>query len=452
MIPSFPNAFAPFIRDLLDDINRLIGPIYLVGEAPLCGIQGKPLPNTLEILVARPLNDCRKRLLRGNHPEVILGNKHNSLLLPIKGWTHPKVVDIATFKSRPNHPSTLEEDLLHRDVTVNAMAYTWPNGPLIDPFKGRQDLLTGEIRLVNDEITLQSNPLRALIFFRFAMQINRPVNSDDMNLVLKTSLESVLPDLIRTEMDRILSLPLANEESQNLLRLLFSSPIGMTVLPQLTALKFPENNPTLEASWKQILDATLSITSPADEEEISLLDLRWTILLGGISLLKLTTPDYMEKNLAQVNKQLEYFQFSKRRARRILALLRNLSSTTTPSDRQLKRFLQDQIPLEGVFRLIQAIIITSPNVSEAQRDKEEIRFQEIRDRCHQLRQAEQRISPNDLALSGGDILDLVRLKPGPWLKDLQTSLVDWVTKNPSCNQRAELKAKIHEWILKQREI
>ncbi|MBF0212851.1 MAG: CCA tRNA nucleotidyltransferase [Magnetococcales bacterium] len=451
MIPSFPNAFAPFIRNLLDDVNRLIGPIHLVGEAPLCGIQGKPLPNTLEILVARPLTECRKRLLRGDHAEAVMGHKHNSLLLPIKEWTHPKVLDIGSFKSRPNHPATLEEDLLHRDVTVNAMAYTWPNGPLVDPFNGRQDLLSGMIRLVNGEDTLQQNPLRALIFFRFAMQLNRPMLPEHLGMVIETSLESVLPEQIRGEMDRILSLPLADEETQNQLRTLFASPLGDQVLPHLATLKHMDPGLSNEDPWKMILDTTLNIPAPADGEEISLLDLRWAILLGGSGLAKHTSQDHIETSLAQVNRRLEALEFSKRRTRRILALLRNLNGTTNPTDRQLKRFLQDHIPVEGVFRLMQAIATANPNLAEADRVREELKFQEIRNRCHSLRQAEHRLRPIDLALSGGEILDIVRIPPGTWLRDLQARLVDLVSQEPHRNQKAELRAQVQRWIVQQRE-
>ncbi|MBF0272369.1 MAG: CCA tRNA nucleotidyltransferase [Magnetococcales bacterium] len=450
MIPSFPNAFAPFIRNLLDDVNRLIGPIHLVGEAPLCGIQGKPLPNTLEILVSRPLTECRKRLLRGDHAEAVMGHKHNSLLLPIKEWTHPKVLDIGSFKSRPNHPATLEEDLLHRDVTVNAMAYTWPNGPLVDPFNGRRDLLTGEIRLVNGQETLDQNPLRALIFFRFAMQLNRPMHAEDLGLAIMTPLERAQPEQIRAEMDRILSLPLADEETQNHLRTLFACPLADQILPHLAALKNPGSHWSGEDHWKQILDTTLGITAPTDDEEISLLDLRWAILLGGVGVARHTSQDHMESNLAQVNRRLEFLEFSKRRARRILSLLRNLNGTTNPTDRQLKRYLQDHIPLEGVFRVLQALTSANAHLSESARVEEELKFQEIRDRCRALRQAEHRLHPTDLALSGGEILDMVRIPPGPWLRDLQAKMVDLVSQEPHRNQKAELRAQVNKWIAQQK--
>ncbi|MBF0339578.1 MAG: CCA tRNA nucleotidyltransferase [Magnetococcales bacterium] len=452
MIPSFPNAFAPFIRNLLDDVHRLIGPIHLVGEAPLCGIQGKPLPNTLEILVARPLTECRKRLLRGDHAEAVMGHKHNSLLLPIKDWTHPKVLDIGSFKSRPNHPATLEEDLLHRDVTVNAMAYTWPNGPLVDPFRGRQDLLAGQIRLVNGQETLHQNPLRALTFFRFAMQLNRPMNLDDQDLAIRTSLETVVAEHMRAELDRILTLPLADEETQNQLRILFASPLVDQILPHLAALKRMETSSGGDDPWKQILDTTLAITFPADGEEISLMDLRWAILLGGFGLAKSTSQDLMETSLAQISRRLDDLEFSKRRSRRILALLRNLNGTPNPTDRQLKRYLQDHIPVEGVYRLMQAIIAANPAIPEPARVDEELKFQQIRARCRELRQAEHRIRPTDLAMTGGEILDMVRIEPGPWLRDLQAKLVDLVSREPHRNQKAELRSHVLKWIERQREI
>lgn len=451
MIPSFPNAFAPFIRSLLDDIQRLIGPIYLVGDAPLCGILGKPLPNTLELLVARPLTECRKRLHRGDHHEAVMGHKHNSLIVPLKDWSHPKLIDIACFRSRPGHPATLEEDLLHRDVSVNAMAYTWPNGPLVDPFGGRRDLLNGPIHLVNGQDTLRENPLRALIFFRFAMMLGQPMDARDLTLATQTTLEAIIPEFIREEMDRILSLPLADEESQNQLRLLFASPLGDQVLPHLASLKHQENHSVGDTPWRQVIDATLAISAPADGEEISLLDLRWAILLGGYGLSRLTSHDHMEHSLAQINRRLESLEFSKRRSRRILGLLRNLNTSTNPTDRQLKRYLTSHIPLEGVYRLMQALTAANPAIPESQRIDEELHFQEIRDRCHAVRRAEHRIRPENLPLSGGEILDMVRLPPGRWLRDLQADLVELVSREPHRNNKAELRAHVTRWIIHQRE-
>jgi len=60
---------------------------------------------------------------------------------------------------------TLEEDLLRRDLTVNAMALD-PDGHLIDPFGGRLDLVRRRLRHVSQAFV--EDPLRVLRLARFA--------------------------------------------------------------------------------------------------------------------------------------------------------------------------------------------------------------------------------------------------------------------------------------------
>lgn len=60
---------------------------------------------------------------------------------------------------------TLEQDLLRRDLTINAMAQD-ENGDIIDPFNGQADLKTKTLRHVSD--TFREDPLRVLRVARFA--------------------------------------------------------------------------------------------------------------------------------------------------------------------------------------------------------------------------------------------------------------------------------------------
>lgn len=64
---------------------------------------------------------------------------------------------------------TLEEDLLRRDLTINAMAQD-PNGNIIDPFNGRRDLEDRILRHVSDAFT--EDPLRVLRVARFAAKLD----------------------------------------------------------------------------------------------------------------------------------------------------------------------------------------------------------------------------------------------------------------------------------------
>ena len=60
---------------------------------------------------------------------------------------------------------TLEEDLLRRDLTINAMAET-PEGDLIDPYGGKDDLDNGLLRHVSPAFS--EDPVRILRIARFA--------------------------------------------------------------------------------------------------------------------------------------------------------------------------------------------------------------------------------------------------------------------------------------------
>lgn len=69
------------------------------------------------------------------------------------------------FETRFAPDVTLEQDLLRRDLTINAMARAH-NGELIDPWGGKQDLCARQLRHVS--AAFSEDPLRVLRIARFA--------------------------------------------------------------------------------------------------------------------------------------------------------------------------------------------------------------------------------------------------------------------------------------------
>ncbi|MCB1904166.1 MAG: rhodanese, partial [Gammaproteobacteria bacterium] len=65
---------------------------------------------------------------------------------------------------------TLEQDLIRRDLTINAIAED-EAGNLIDPFAGQQDLAAGVLRHVSPAFV--EDPLRLLRVARFAARLGR---------------------------------------------------------------------------------------------------------------------------------------------------------------------------------------------------------------------------------------------------------------------------------------
>lgn len=77
--------------------------------------------------------------------------------------------DGVTFDfSKPAGP--IEEDLLKRDFSINAIAWS-PFTGIIDPSKGLEDIKKRNIRSLSDE-NLISDPLRILRAYRFASELN----------------------------------------------------------------------------------------------------------------------------------------------------------------------------------------------------------------------------------------------------------------------------------------
>ncbi|MUK29596.1 multifunctional CCA addition/repair protein [Aliivibrio fischeri] len=78
---------------------------------------------------------------------------------------------------------TLEEDLLRRDLTINAIAQA-DNGELIDPYNGQQDIIDRTLRHVSDAFI--EDPLRVLRVARFAARFHHlgfTVAPETMNLM-----------------------------------------------------------------------------------------------------------------------------------------------------------------------------------------------------------------------------------------------------------------------------
>ncbi|WP_413742317.1 multifunctional CCA addition/repair protein [Sodalis sp. RH15] len=93
---------------------------------------------------------------------------------------------------------TLEQDLLRRDLTINAIAQD-EDGALIDPFQGRRDIEQRLLRHVSD--AFGEDPLRVLRVARFAARfahLNFRIAPETLALMRQMTLAGELP-LISTE-------------------------------------------------------------------------------------------------------------------------------------------------------------------------------------------------------------------------------------------------------------
>ncbi|MGP1577339.1 MAG: CCA tRNA nucleotidyltransferase [Treponema sp.] len=107
------------------------------------------------------------------------GIAHGTVTIIYKG-AH---IECTTFRTEAGyadgrHPTeityaaTIEDDLSRRDFTMNALALSLPEGHIIDPFHGIQDIKTGIIRTVGNPLDrFSEDGLRPMRAIRFSAQL-----------------------------------------------------------------------------------------------------------------------------------------------------------------------------------------------------------------------------------------------------------------------------------------
>jgi poly(A) polymerase len=92
------------------------------------------------------------------------------------------------FQIDANHNYKINDDLSRRDLTINAMAYDYMTGELIDPYNGKNDLLSGQIKTVGRaEDRFSEDYSRILRAIRFAVKLNCKIDKNTWQAICKNA-------------------------------------------------------------------------------------------------------------------------------------------------------------------------------------------------------------------------------------------------------------------------
>ena len=144
--------------------------------------------------------------------------------------------DGVTRKPTVEFGDTIEDDLLRRDFTVNAMALRVPGQTLVDPTGGVEDLVRGTLRTPTDpHVSFGDDPLRMLRAARFASQLGFAVDpaTEAAMAELRQTLEIVSPERIQSELVKLL----ATDDPVRGIRLLVQTGLMAEFLPEIPALQ-----------------------------------------------------------------------------------------------------------------------------------------------------------------------------------------------------------------------
>lgn len=130
---------------------------------------------------------------------------------------------------------SLQEDLLRRDLTINAIAYDEYNDEYIDPYNGKEDIEKRILRHVSDAFS--EDPLRVLRLARFRATFGLGWNIHASTRVLvygmRNELTSLQPERVYKEIEKVMALKSAHIFFETLFELgvldvLFPSIYAMT--------------------------------------------------------------------------------------------------------------------------------------------------------------------------------------------------------------------------------
>lgn len=181
--------------------------VFLVGGAvrdQLLGLTVKDrdwvvVGATPEVMVARGFKPVGKEFPVFLHPE----SKEEYALARTERKVGPGYRGFI-FNTAPD--VTLKQDLVRRDLTINAMAQT-PDGTLIDYFNGKADLRSGILRHVSDAFI--EDPVRVLRVARFAARFGFTVAPETRLLmqmmVKRKEVDALVPERVWSELQRALA-------------------------------------------------------------------------------------------------------------------------------------------------------------------------------------------------------------------------------------------------------
>ncbi len=172
---------ASFLAQLAGFLSRQGVQSYLVGGYVRDGLMGRATGDIDIAVAGEALSIARQAadVFRGKSVVLDEINKVARVVFPEEQWH----LDFSAMRG------DIEQDLAHRDFTIDAMAIGlsqiaggWSQVQLIDPFAGSRDLERGLIRAVSDS-TFEEDPLRLLRAVRLEAELGFTIDDATESLI-----------------------------------------------------------------------------------------------------------------------------------------------------------------------------------------------------------------------------------------------------------------------------
>lgn len=349
---------------------------------------------------------------------------------------------------RPNEvhfTKSLEEDLLRRDFTINAMAYNDRRG-LIDLYNGREDLANGVIRCVGDASTrFDEDALRILRALRFQAQLGFEIEEETCKAIRHQArfLKDISAERIQVELEKLLT-----SEHPEVIVNAYELGVTGVILPEFDLMmETPQNNPHHKYN---VGIHTVEAMKAIEAEHI----LRWTMLLhdAGKPKARVQGPDKDHFRMHPVIGEeiartvLKRLKFDNQTVRQVTKLVqwhdRRFGSPQEVSKKTVRRWVSELTPqLFSKLMKIQKADISAQ--SDYNREEKEKILAETNELFFEILEAGDALSVKDLKITGKDLMEM-GIPQGKEIGEFLNWLLDQVLLHPDFNTKENLIKMIRE--------
>lgn len=411
-----------FVRSILSRLHRAGHQAYIVGGAVRDLCMGRPATDW-DVATSASAEEIKSifKDLRS------FSLKHETVTLVQKGRPY----EVTTFRG-PDQ--TLEEDLKRRDFTINAMAYDMERSLVIDPWGGRRDIAKAMVRgVVSPEERFREDPLRLMRAVRMAAELGFRVERKTLKAIssMAGAITTVAPERIRDELVKVL---LCEKPSQGLHLLRKTGLLGY-ILPELAEnQKIKETGSQAAALGRRTLAV---VDQVAPDPGLRLAALFCIIARGASS-------EQERKGEEAVRPIMLRLCFSKSMIRRVIRLVQEHEALaaydSSWSDGDLRRF----ISRAGADQVKALIALRRAGLPAwGGRSSQKLRrLNEIQKRMRALMKAPLVSGPQELAISGSEVMKATGLCPGPEVGAMLKRLSEQLMDHPEWNTRKRLLAMV----------
>ncbi len=469
------NAKPEDIQSLFDNsfYENKFGCVSITHEDLITQINKfKSLPNSnLQIKLNQKDNKLTKQFIN-----ITQSTKIHESLEPVKIKQNIKTkvhaFEITTYRSKEIYKNfrqpteikwgkTINDDLLRRDFTINALAIniqfdyltsifeqdsslkpsyliSQNNFELIDHFDGLKHLKQGLIKAIGDpDVRFNEDALRMLRAIRFSSQLQMKIDSTTLKAIKdnNTLLKHISAERIRDEIKKTIVTP----QPSNALRIMDETKLLKHIMPELLTTKNIEQggHHTMDV-WNHIL-ASLD-NCPSSDPIVKLSSLLHDI--GKPKAFAIKDGNITFYNHEVIGSRIavdiaKRLKLSKKNRQRIFILVRYHMFFYQPNhtDAAVRRIIRKV----GIKNLNDLLAIREGDRIGSGSKKTSWRFDELQDRMRD--QLNQPLDIKDLAINGSDLINNLGLKPGPKFKYIFKQLLEEVLDNPEINTKEKLLTK-----------